>query len=409
MEGSIDTPTLEDLREIIEKYDSDYENNELENQLIQALEDGNVSTVESLLKRGGRFVKPVWIRKNFHLSLFDRSKLSTRKSMLELILKYGFDTGFKDHNGQNLLHQFVYYHTYDKNYGDDLEICEILLNTGLRVNDTDEQGNTLLHLALMRRNPRLVEFFIEKGADVNHKGNKRILPLTLAAQYGTEEIIDLLLVNGADVNVQNCEGFTPLHNACFRYSEPIIKFLLQRGADVCKKTNNGFTPYTILNPEQTERDNYEKCVNTMMREFAKLTMEGRAVDDYDMALIFSDPRDKEFFERCMAELQLLRDLNFYHSYSFYRLLKMSKNIKELFELVKNDDFVANFDDKIGKVYTHHNEVVCKFNNYKEELLGMMNEAVRIKNQWQTLYSNLKSVFDNFFPENVLEDLVKDLM
>ena len=59
----------------------------------------------------------------------------------------------------------------------------------------------------------IVLMLIEKGANVNIKGNTGYTPLHAAAMGGNSEIAELLLDHGAEVNVLSNHQITPLREA----------------------------------------------------------------------------------------------------------------------------------------------------------------------------------------------------
>jgi ankyrin repeat protein len=70
------------------------------------------------------------------------------------------------------------------NNGDyhNLLIIKALLDKGITVNDTDKNGDTSLHAAVMSGTPELVSFLIERGADIYARNKIRQTPVTIAAQ-----------------------------------------------------------------------------------------------------------------------------------------------------------------------------------------------------------------------------------
>lgn len=86
-------------------------------------------------------------------------------------------------------------------------------------------GNSLLHHC---HKPEMVQFLIQKGANVNAKNEAGEAPLHILATVRGHNVkpflesIQLLLENGADVNSKDSKGRTPLSRA----SEPKVKKLL---------------------------------------------------------------------------------------------------------------------------------------------------------------------------------------
>ena len=68
----------------------------------------------------------------------------------------------------------------------------------LKVNEPDQQGKTLLHLAIEQENVPLSEILIENGAEVNVRDTAGKTPLEYATEANNQEAIALLLGEGAE-------------------------------------------------------------------------------------------------------------------------------------------------------------------------------------------------------------------
>ncbi len=151
------------------------DNEEMEYQLIQASENGNISMVRSLLNQ------------NVNIHIDDEHALLTAS-----------------------------------NHGH-LEIVRLLLDHGADVHarhdDAIVQASSEGHLGVVR-------LLIERGADVHAWED---LSLIRAAIDGYLEIVHLLLDNGADMNAQEGQVLTM---ASINGNFDIMRLLLDRGADV---------------------------------------------------------------------------------------------------------------------------------------------------------------------------------
>ena len=79
-------------------------------------------------------------------------------------------------------------------------------------NDVDQRnfdGDTPLHIAVLRSNYEEVLVLLEAGADPNSKGDMGYTPLHYASD---PEIFDLLVKYGAKQNIKNEFGKTPEQN-----------------------------------------------------------------------------------------------------------------------------------------------------------------------------------------------------
>ena len=119
----------------------------------------------------------------------------------------------------------------------DLAALEALLAAGADPSYTDQQGMTLLLLAMRAQRPDMVEALLAAGADPNAPPN---LPPLIAA-VGDARMREALLAAGADVNVRDLDGQTPLMVACWRGAPESAMRFIEAGADVTAAEDRGHT------------------------------------------------------------------------------------------------------------------------------------------------------------------------
>ena len=123
------------------------------------------------------------------------------------------------------------------------------LDGGGNPNGLSTYGSSLLHSATRKGNLPLMKLLIDRGTDINIKGNRQETPLHKAKDKSTAE---LLLTNGAEVNARNQEGNTPLHSM-WRLDLDVVEVLLKYGADPNVAGFDGRTPlYYVRNSEQAK-------------------------------------------------------------------------------------------------------------------------------------------------------------
>ncbi|XP_051259431.1 unconventional myosin-XVI isoform X1 [Dicentrarchus labrax] len=95
--------------------------------------------------------------------------------------------------------------------------------TGGSLNQPNDDGVTLLHIACASGYREVVSVLLESGADPHPADNNFWTPLHLAAKYGQTSIVSQLLRHGANPTLLNCNQDKPSDIAA---SEPIVDMLL---------------------------------------------------------------------------------------------------------------------------------------------------------------------------------------
>lgn len=359
---------------------------------------GSILSIEASLKFGEKPEGPKWYVESLIRCLFWSRNIDIRRDMLQLLIKYGFDTKFHNDKGKNILHFLLEY--VKKSDKDSIEIAEILINSGVSVNECDSYGNSPFMFSIETRNLPVISLFIKKGGIVNWNSESTEnydftkFPLIHAAQIDDKDVLELLLSNGADVNIKTNEGITALHQACWFGNQQSIKILLQRGADVTIQDKYGKTPFATIEPDEIF---YKECVVPLIKELAKLSFENLSISEKDLTLMQKNPKIFKFFGDCKSELERMKKYKFYSFYSYYFVLKMSKNIKKVVDLTQNNEFVRKFKENLQ----------C-FKIYRNDLQRIFNDAIRAKDESKVVYSKLYLIFGDILPELVLKKMSDNL-
>ena len=131
----------------------------------------------------------------------------------------------------------------DASYKGDTEEVIRLLNNGEDIDEQNINGAIALFPAILNNNEKMVKLLLDRGANINIKGE--FGPLILAVTEGNENIVNLLLDRGADINEQNIKGDTALIYAVTNNNINMVKLLLNRDANIDKKDINGYTSLII--------------------------------------------------------------------------------------------------------------------------------------------------------------------
>lgn len=125
------------------------------------------------------------------------------------------------------------------------EIRTFCKKHGKDVEKRDEDGCTLLHLAAIDQSVEVINYLLDKGAEVDAKSNEEYTPLQLAATRNPDVgVVAALIQAGADVNVKANTGCNSLHYAAMSGFGQVerIELLLKNNADIESRENGGKTP-----------------------------------------------------------------------------------------------------------------------------------------------------------------------
>jgi ankyrin repeat protein len=129
-----------------------------------------------------------------------------------------------------------------------------LCEKGLPVNSTDGRGVTPIFGTLDSRveSRYILEYLLERGADVSVRSADGTTPLMVASHHGNKEAAETLIAKGADAKAKDKFGGTALQSACrgigyYQGEEPakrdaLISLLLDNGAEVNTQDRDGRTP-----------------------------------------------------------------------------------------------------------------------------------------------------------------------
>lgn len=118
-----------------------------------------------------------------------------------------------------------------------------LISAGADVNTSAGAGTTALHRACMQvRDPTLVAWLLEKGADPDAHRPGGWTPLIEAADFDNLPAVRLLLQRGARVNYRDNNGQTALFHAVNSGDAETARLLLEAGADPAVRDLAGLTP-----------------------------------------------------------------------------------------------------------------------------------------------------------------------
>ena len=108
-----------------------------------------------------------------------------------------------------------------------------------------DKKNKLLFDELNKNDFKFVLELINKGADINLKGDAGWTPLIRAITNWRNDLVDIFIKNGANVNLSDEDGFSPLIWASLAGNTKIVKLLIENGANINQQSNNGDTALSL--------------------------------------------------------------------------------------------------------------------------------------------------------------------
>lgn len=122
-------------------------------------------------------------------------------------------------------------YAFDCARNNDTQALKIMLDSGLNVNISNHQGNTLLMLAAYNGNLEATKLLLEYGAEVDKQNDKRHTPLAGVCFKGYDEIARLLLEYGAKIDGGGGMGLSPINCAIMFGRGKILELFSQYGRD----------------------------------------------------------------------------------------------------------------------------------------------------------------------------------
>ncbi|KTD03251.1 ankyrin repeat domain-containing protein [Fluoribacter gormanii] len=137
---------------------------------------------------------------------------------------------------------------------------------------TDNDGNTPLMVAAGRGNLNIIEYLLEKGADLHQSNNHGESAVIFAVENGQLNTLKFLDEKGVDLTIVNNKGENPLLVAAKNGHLACVSYLLDRGFSADLKDNQGKTAFQL-------------ALETSQLEIADLLVAGSTSNEKDHALI----------------------------------------------------------------------------------------------------------------------------
>ncbi len=166
-------------------------------ELLNAMKRDNLVKIKALCKQGIDLTQPIILGSEYDLEDYDEVS----------ILFYAIRNGVS------------------------IEAIEILLDYGVDINETDEDGLSAIDVAIKFKREDIVELCINRGLDINKTSRKSgITPILLASCFNNIPMVELLLRHNADINSLDNSGMSAKDYAKKLGQKKMLEFLDKKGA-----------------------------------------------------------------------------------------------------------------------------------------------------------------------------------
>jgi cytohesin len=146
-----------------------------------------------------------------------------------------------------------------------LGVARLLIERGVNVNATGDNGNTALHDAADQGHAEVVALLLREGAHANSRSDEGVTPLMWACNSGHLGAVKVFVqhMEGQGLDDGDNHGWTALHYASFMGREEVVRFLLLAGADPTVTNNRGRTPRALAEENdfiEIIREGRARCV-----------------------------------------------------------------------------------------------------------------------------------------------------
>jgi ankyrin repeat protein len=162
-----------------------------------AARTGNIAQLKSLLQKGVKYTPNALLI----AAQGSRRSANTIEVYKYLVEELKIKPTSTDKNGETVLHSLV-------RKPNQTEIINYFLEKGVDINKANNDGNTAFMNAASGRELAVLEQLLPKVKNINAVNNKGESALTLAIRSSSADVVSFLIKNGADINLKDKEGNT---------------------------------------------------------------------------------------------------------------------------------------------------------------------------------------------------------
>jgi ankyrin repeat protein len=192
-------------------------------------------------------------------------------SFLKMLVEKGIDAKKVNKNGGNAI---LMASRGARGHQNSLEFYKFLESQGIAVNVVGDYGRNPLHAIAYRTDDiAILNYFMNKGVNINLQDDGGDSPFMNAASNNKLEIVTYLFNKGIDIHAQDETGKTALTMAINRNEAKVVDFLLKNEADtsILDKKGNSLAYYLINSYSDRDKDQFEKKLKLLKAEKISMT------------------------------------------------------------------------------------------------------------------------------------------
>ncbi|CAG9320403.1 TRF4_3 [Blepharisma stoltei] len=307
--------------------------------------------------------------------------------LADLLIRYGAPVDDKDNESRTPL-----MYVCESDYGDNVDVVELLLNCKAQVDSKDANGNTALHKCGERGYVNSMRALLDSAAFFNAQNKDKDTPLHFAARFGHEQCVELLLKWNAKIDMKNNCGKSPYDEASenlkllFSQSSgtPLTKSDMSENEEVQSESSGGY--------ESMPEDKEVQCCNCNARiaEICKFC--------YDESAEKNEMKIKKIEELSDLRIKKIEELN----------AKNEELESEIKKKIENLEIKSGKIDRLKQKNKKLQEIIVeKDNERKEEVEKCEKAAEDLKDELESTKEQILNLKHSLKLLNQENEMLRD--